>query len=385
MTDTDPRDPDAGIGALAPAPVPAAAAASDVAASAPEASAPGASPAPEAPAPTGSAAREAGQAAPAAPGPGPELEPVEPGEVHPAAVETEPVGAPRGGRLARAGGYVVAAVAGGAIVAVVLAAAGMLGGSGSSGAPAASGAPAGSEAPMSSGAPVSSGDAALGSPSPAPSGAQAGAAPVLGDPAAPVLVEIWADYQCPYCGVMTHAIEPSLLRDLVDTGEIRLVFRDFAFLGDESVEAAAAARCAGRQGAYWRYHDLLFASQRGENQGAFGPETLAQLAAFADLDTQAFAACMDGREEHGATLAETEAGRAIDISSTPTFHIVGPKGSTFIKGVTKLSEIETAVQQTIDGTVPSPSPEPAASGPATPLASGSPDAGASEPPATTAP
>jgi protein-disulfide isomerase len=171
----------------------------------------------------------------------------------------------------------------------------------------------------------------------------------------------------------------------VDTGEIRLVFRDFAFLGDESVEAAAAARCAGRQDAYWRYHDLLFASQRGENQGAFGPETLAQLAAFADLDTQAFAACMDGREAHGAALAETEAGRAIDISSTPTFHVIGPRGSTFIKGVTKLSEIETAVQQTIDGTVPSPTPEPAASGAAEPAASSSPGAGASEPPATTAP
>jgi len=369
VTDTDPRDPAAGPEGLAPA------------SGAAQPSASGAAPAAEASAPMASAAADVHPAAAAdsGPGPGPELEAVEPGEVHPAALETEPVGASRGGRLARAGGYVVAAVAGGAIVAVVLAAAGMLGGSGSSGAPAASGAPAGS------GAPVSSGDTALRSPSPAPSGAQAGAAPVLGDPAAPVLVEIWADYQCPYCGVMTHAIEPSLQRDLVDTGKIRLVFRDFAFLGDESVEAAAAARCAGRQGAYWRYHDLLFASQRGENQGAFAPETLAQRAAFADFDTKAFAACMDGRETHGAALAETEAGRAIDISSTPTFHVVGPRGSTFIKGVTKLSEIETAVQQTIDGTVPSPTPEPAASGAAEPAASATPGAGASTPPATTVP
>jgi protein-disulfide isomerase len=254
-------------------------------------------------------------------------------------------------------------VAGGAIVAVVLAAAGMVGG----------------------GSKASGTGAAQASPSPAPSGADAGASPVLGDPAAPVLVEVWADYQCPFCGVMAHAIEPSLVRDFVETGRIRLVFRDFAFLGGESVEAAAAARCAGRQDAYWRYHDLLFASQRGENQGAFAPESLAQLAGFADLDTDAFAACMDGREAHGAALAETEAGRALDVSSTPTLHIVGPKGSTFIKGVAQLSAIETAIQQTIDGTVPSPTPEPAASGLTTPGASGSPLASPSGEPATPAP
>ena len=105
-------------------------------------------------------------------------------------------------------------------------------------------------------------------------GAANGAAPVLGDPAAPVLVEIWADYQCPYCGVMTHAMEGSILRDYVDTGRVRLGFRDFAFLGQESLDAAVAARCAGRQDAYWRYHDLVFASQQGENQGAFSTETL---------------------------------------------------------------------------------------------------------------
>ncbi len=354
MTDTDPRDPVADDGPadrpLAPEPLPAA---TEPAAAGPVA---------------------AGAAA------GPDLEPVEPGQVHAAAVETEPVAPPRTGRLARAGGYLLAAVAGGAIVAVVLAAAGMLGGAGSGGAPGTSGVPGTGSAPVASG-----GSAGPGSPTPAPSGAQAGASPVLGDTAAPVLVEIWADYQCPYCGVMAHATEPSLVRDLVHTGQIRLVFRDFAFLGDESVDAAAAARCAGRQEAYWRYHDLLFASQRGENQGAFAPENLVQLAGFADLDTETFAACMNGRETHGAALAETEAGRALGVSSTPTLHIVGPKGSTFIKGVAQLSAIETAIQQTIDGTVPSPTPEPAASGLTTPAASGSPQASPSAEPATPAP
>jgi protein-disulfide isomerase len=342
MTDTDPLERAPGTGpadappALAPLPGEAAPG-TDAAEAAPRTDG-----APDASAAAPAPATDADASAPA-------LEHVEPGEVHEVAVEVAPVAPRSAGRVARAATYLAAAVAGGVVVALVLAAAGMLGG-GSASTPGTSALP---------------GDGAVQtSPTPAPSGVGAGGAPVLGDPAAPVLIEVWADYQCPYCGVMAHAIEPALVRDLVHTGEARLVFRDFAFLGEESVDAAAAARCAGEQGAYWRYHDLLFASQRGENQGAFAPQNLAQLAVFADLDGAAFAECMDGREMHGAALAETEAGRAIDISSTPTFHIVGPRGATFVKGVTKLSEIEKAIQQTIDGTVPSPTPEPPASAPA---------------------
>ncbi len=352
MTDTDPQEHASGAG-------------------------PADAPRPLAPLP-GAAAPDAEGTADAA---GPALAPVEPGEVHAVPVEAEPVATRPAGRLARAGGYLLAAVAGGAIVAVALAAAGMLGGGSSP----ASGTTDASRPGASTGA--SSGTAPGGSATPGGSGAGSGAgsaaaaegAPVLGDPAAPVLVEVWADYQCPFCGVVTHAIEPALVRDFVETGKIRFVFRDFAFLGDESVEAAAAARCAGEQGGYWLYHDLLFASQQGENQGAFAPKNLAQLAAFADLDTQAFATCMDARKAHGAALAQTEEGRAIGISSTPTFHVVGPRGATLLKGVTQLSKIEEAIQQTIDGTVPSPTPEPAASGPAAPATS---DAPAASPSAT---
>lgn len=251
--------------------------------------------------------------------------------------------------LARAGGYLLSAVAGGIVVLVILAAAGRVG-NGAAGATAA--------ASLAPSAVASTGSSAGG-----------GAAPVLGDPSAPILVEIWADYQCPYCGVLSHAIEPTIERELVETGRIRLVYRDFAFLGEESAQAAAAARCAGQQGAYWRYHDLLFASQQGENRGAFSAENLVQLANFGGLDTKAFAACMDAGETRTAALAETDAGRKLGVESTPTLNIVGSKGQTLIRGLTGFAAVETAIEQVANGTVPSPTPEPAASGFASPATS----------------
>jgi len=203
-----------------------------------------------------------------------------------------------------------------------------------------------------------------------------GAAPVLGAAAAPVLIEIWADYQCPYCGALTHVLEPSLQRDYVVPGTARVAFRDFSFLGQESTEAAAAARCSGQQGAYWHFHDLLFASQQGENQGAFAPANIMKLATYAGLDTEAFATCMTDQTVRTAIEAETAQGRALGVESTPTLRIVGPAGTKILKGLTTLAVVDAAITEALTGVAPS----------AAPGASGSPsDAPASSPAGSAAP
>jgi len=269
-------------------------------------------------------------------------------------------------RAGRVLGYLAAAVAGGALMLAALAMTGRIG--------------AGVE-PAASPSPSPSAAAVVASPSAAADAASSGAAPVLGDPAAPVLVEIWADYQCPYCGIMTHAMEGALLRDYVDTGRIRLAFRDFAFLGQESLEAAAAARCAGQQGGYWRYHDLLFASQQGENQGAFAAQNLISIAGFAGLDREAFTTCMNDSTVRAAVTAETEAGRAIGVGSTPTVNVVGPKGTTLLKGVPGFVALDAAIEEVTTGVKPSPSPDasPWAGASAAPAVAPSPTASGASP------
>lgn len=198
--------------------------------------------------------------------------------------------------------------------------------------------------------------------------------PSLGTSAAPVTIEIWADYQCPFCRLEAMVFGGSMERAYVLPGTARIVYHDFAFLGTESVDAAVAARCAGRQdpGAYWRYHDLLFASQQGENQGAFSRANLVTLAGIASLDATAFTACLDDPTVPKAVADETSQGRALGIASTPTLRITGPGGTRMLTG---FSQSWAAIRDAVTAVESAPAPaSPGPGGSHTPASSGAPAA-----------
>jgi protein-disulfide isomerase len=206
-------------------------------------------------------------------------------------------------------------------------------------------------------------------PTPAPNEANG---PSLGSAAAPATVEIWADYQCPYCRLETMVFGGSLERAFVLPGTARVVFRDFAFLGQESTDAAVAARCAGRQdpGAYWRYHDLLFAAQQGENQGTFSRANLVTIAGIAALDATSFTACLDDPSVAKAVAAETAAGKALGVESTPTLRVVGPGGTRTLAGFSSgWSTIRDAIAAVAQ---PAPSAGASPGGSGSPTATGTP-------------
>lgn len=183
----------------------------------------------------------------------------------------------------------------------------------------------------------------------------------MGPADAPVTIEVWADFQCPACGHFARETEPQLIRTFVATGQVRLVHRDFAFLGrgrsyDESVEAAAAARCAARQGRFWDYEAWLFANQRGENQGAFSRERLAAIAARIGLDQASWTSCLDEGTEQAAVRAETEQGAAAGVSSTPTIVV---NGTPYV-GALSYEQLATMIRGLLPASPspsgPSPSP-----------------------------
>lgn len=91
----------------------------------------------------------------------------------------------------------------------------------------------------------------------------------LGNPQAKVALIFYADFQCPFCGKFFKETEQSIQNTYVKDGKVQLAYRDFAFLGPESIRSAEAARCAGEQNKFWEYHDYLFTHQKGENQGNF--------------------------------------------------------------------------------------------------------------------
>ena len=109
----------------------------------------------------------------------------------------------------------------------------------------------------------------------------------------------------------------------VQTGVVRFGYLHFAFLGPESQWAAEASECAAEQDAFWEYHDQLFDSQSGENQGAFSKDNLKQFAADLGLDTQDFDACLDSGKYASTVEGETQTVQSLGVRSTPTFLVNG--------------------------------------------------------------
>lgn len=112
---------------------------------------------------------------------------------------------------------------------------------------------------------------------------------VLGDPKAPVTLIEYGDYQCPFCGRFFKDTEPLIRENYIKTGKVKMVFRNFQFLGSESVSAAEAAECAKDQGKFWAYHDALYTTELNdgkENNGNLTRELFIDLAKSTGLDAK---------------------------------------------------------------------------------------------------
>jgi protein-disulfide isomerase len=116
-------------------------------------------------------------------------------------------------------------------------------------------------------------------------------------------------------------VEPTLIKEYVDAGKATLVYKNWAFLGQESVWAAQAAECAADQGKFWQYHDLLFAGQNGENQGAFTEDKLIGFAQELGLDMTKFEPCLKNDQTLARVQADLKEGQAAGVTGTPAFFI----------------------------------------------------------------
>jgi protein-disulfide isomerase len=125
------------------------------------------------------------------------------------------------------------------------------------------------------------------------------------------------------------------------SGKVRLVFKDFPLATHEgAVPAAEAARCAGEQGRFWEYHDLLFVAQP-----SFSRPELLSYAARLGLSADAFTACIDsGRQRQAVRLDVTE-GRAAGVRGTPTFFVNGE----VLVGAQPLQAFREAIKKALAG------------------------------------
>jgi protein-disulfide isomerase len=152
----------------------------------------------------------------------------------------------------------------------------------------------------------------------------------LGLASAPVTIDTWEDFQCPYCDIWTEQWEPHVIQDFVATGIVHYTFNNYAFLGDghdpnESLDAAVAALCAGDQGKFWEYHDWLYANQNpnGENHGWFTTPTLDAIAQKVGLDQATFDTCRADPAKATQVQAERTQGTALGVQGTPSIFVDG--------------------------------------------------------------
>jgi protein-disulfide isomerase len=146
-----------------------------------------------------------------------------------------------------------------------------------------------------------------------------------GSASAPVTVYEMSDFQCPYCRRFALETFPTLERDYIARGKVRWVFVNFPLtsIHSNAVPAAQAALCAGRQGAFWAVHDLLF-----EHQQVWAPLKEAgpffiSLADSAGISKSALLACVQSPEALAEIRAEAEGAERSGAQSTPTFYIEG--------------------------------------------------------------
>lgn len=156
--------------------------------------------------------------------------------------------------------------------------------------------------------------------------------PILGDIDAKVTLVEFGDYQCHFCNVFFHSTEHKILQQYVETGKVKIIFKDYNIIGPDSVNASHGAHCASEQGLFWEYHDILFSNWAGENNGWASSENLLRFAQEINLDIEQWSECMINGGNSKMLSASNDDARALELTGTPAFFVIGPDGK-----VTRLS------------------------------------------------
>jgi len=146
----------------------------------------------------------------------------------------------------------------------------------------------------------------------------------LGSDDAPITLVEFGDYQCFFCNKFFHDTEPNIVENYVETGKVKIIFKDFTIIGPDSIEAAQATHCANDQDKYWEYHDELYNNWGGENNGWASSENLVKFAQNIGLNEEEFNQCLsDGKYENLVASSSNDA-RNLGITGTPAFFVIGP-------------------------------------------------------------
>jgi protein-disulfide isomerase len=175
--------------------------------------------------------------------------------------------------------------------------------------------------------------------------------PFIGDANAPVVMAYWFDYQCPYCRQEEENVLPDLIKDYVDAGKVRIVFKDFQFLGPDSQAAGLAARAVWEVAPekFRDWHKAMFDHQDDENAGWGKKEDIIALTkTIPGIDTAKVDELMTSREADYNTVMQADAaeGNTMGVGGTPSFLI----GKQMIVGAQPYGQLKAAIDGVLSAT-----------------------------------
>ena len=146
----------------------------------------------------------------------------------------------------------------------------------------------------------------------------------LGPKDAKVTLDVYEDFQCPFCLKFNVVMLPTLV-EYANAGKLRVEFKSLPILGAESAQAAVAAECAASQGLFWPFFQRLYSEQlkagqlakEQTNVGRFSKENLAAYAVAAGAKPDDFAACYGSEASIASVQVDFRAGQAAGIRGTP--------------------------------------------------------------------
>jgi thiol-disulfide isomerase/thioredoxin len=140
-----------------------------------------------------------------------------------------------------------------------------------------------------------------------------------GAPNAPVVVEEFADFQCPTCASMHPKVQEL---QAAYGNRIKIIFRQFPLqMHQWSYDAACATEAAGMQGKFWDMQNLIFTNQQTWSASSDARKIFTEYAKTLGLDEQKFSDDMIGMVAKNRVDADLQRGRAVSVASTPSFYI----------------------------------------------------------------
>ncbi|MGH7203910.1 MAG: DsbA family protein [Candidatus Levyibacteriota bacterium] len=148
--------------------------------------------------------------------------------------------------------------------------------------------------------------------------------PPKGDPNAKVTLIAFEDFRCPFCEKFFSGVLPQLQKDYIDTGKVKLYYRNYQFLGTASTLAGNAGECANEQNQFWAFHDYMYQNQPDEaDTSMYTVDNLTQIAGNLGMDSSQFQQCLSSNKYASDANKDMADGQKVGVTATPTFFING--------------------------------------------------------------